>query len=103
MKRPPTNALEMAAEWLDCYDDDDTDEDGTERDQCRAVAEWLREQAKLSMHREMMASVVTELAEKHKISCADARRVVKFKIAAQKEMARFPRGRGMGPGPAAGE
>jgi hypothetical protein len=77
MKRPPSNALEMAAEWLDCYDDDDTDEDGTERDQCRAVAEWLRHQAALAFNQGMLTSVVAELAEKHKVSRADMRRVLR--------------------------
>jgi hypothetical protein len=46
MKRPSADDMNLASEWLDCYESDD------EGYAVKRVAAWLREQAQQSMERE---------------------------------------------------
>ena len=54
---PSPEALESAAEWLDCYDGDAEDSDNEEG--CKATAEWLRRLAEIIRYE----SRVVELAK----------------------------------------
>jgi hypothetical protein len=50
MKRPSADDMNLASEWLDCYDDGyESDDEGYA---VKRVAAWLREQAQQSMERE---------------------------------------------------
>jgi hypothetical protein len=58
MKKATPDAMRLAAEWLECYDDGkDFREDAAE---CKAVAEFLRAEA----DRRERAAVVREVARK---------------------------------------
>jgi len=70
MKTPSIEALEMAAEWLDCYSPGPMDENGPGM---AAVAAWLRAAAKAKAVKEAEAQAIRQFAADKGVSVARVR------------------------------
>lgn len=85
MARPSVEALEMAAEWLDCYEHDAEDPR-----HCHDVAKWLREQAEAKAKREAETVAIREHAANLGVSPAKVRRALAVTRKAKRERTLTP-------------